>query len=120
MANGLLEKEILDHFLEKESLEMRGYILEGDPEMRKMYMEERLISKDVCDSCDRDIVSPLAGAPSVCVFVGCGHTFHQHCINIHFKESDFETEMKKMKCPKCMQDVGDFNLEMIFDPTKIS
>lgn len=81
---------------------MQGYVLEGDPELRRMYMDETLISKDVCDICDRDIVSSTVGSASVCVFVGCGHTFHIHCVNIHFKESDIEVDIKKMKCPKCV------------------
>lgn len=63
-------------------------MLEGDPELRRYYMDERLISKDVCDSCDRDIVMPGQGSTACCVFVGCGHTFHKHCVNVIFKESE--------------------------------
>lgn len=88
MANEILLKEIMEQYLDRERLEQQGYIFEGDPELRSRYVPAHLLTKDVCDSCEHDIVSASLQRSAVVVFIGCGHTFHQHCMNIHHKESD--------------------------------
>jgi hypothetical protein len=116
MANEILLKEIMEQYLERERLESQGYILEGDPVTRSAYTPVHLLTKDVCDSCDHDLVSSTLSSSAACVFIGCGHTFHKHCMNIYHKESDNKGKQLQ-KCPKCSKD-GALTLEQILESTK--
>ena len=111
-ANNLIVGECFKQFHKKEMLATGGYILEGDPEKRRRYMPKGLIEKDVCDSCDHDIVTPtFQSTASLCVFIGCKHTFHKHCLNIYYKETDADKDINHLRCPKCAEDKTDLTLE---------
>lgn len=118
MANELIVKELLEQYFERENLEQRGYILEGDPELRRLYMPERLISKDVCDSCDHDILSSVGSNSAMSVFIGCGHTFHKHCVNIYYRETEADKDVKHMRCPKCAKEGTNLSLEQLLEPPR--
>ena len=81
-------------------------------------MPKSLIEKDVCDSCDHDIISHGFQTTAQCVFIGCKHTFHKHCLNVYYKETEADRDIAHMRCPKCAKDKIDLTLEQIMDPPK--
>lgn len=80
-----------------------GYQLEGDRYNFANLMT--LYDKDICDLCDHDLFPRLNEKmqnPPIKVFIGCGHTFHQHCISQFVKEQQMQEDSKMQKsCPKC-------------------
>ena len=87
-ANNLILGEIRDALHQKVGLLSLGYALEGDPKIRKLlYKTKRFIQKDTCDKCEYDLIALSSHNSPVSVYIGCGHTFHNHCVKL------FQAEM---------------------------
>ena len=105
-ASHLIKSEIFEQYLQEREYASRGYHLRTATLDALEVFQER----GSCDYCLRNIVSPGSNqSDPVSVFMGCGHTFHQHCVNIYHKESKREDA----RCPKCTKDGKDLSLEQV-------
>jgi hypothetical protein len=87
IANKLIINEILLVSQQGSDNASMGYQLEGDRYNFANLMS--LYDKDICDLCDHDLfprMNEKMQNPPIKVFIGCAHTFHQHCMNQFVKE----------------------------------
>jgi len=95
-------------------------MLEGDPVKRlKMEKIKRFMQKDTCDICTLDLVTSEVNTSKVSVYIGCGHTFHSHCVSIYLKEKKLENKDQEHQidrtgfCPKCYSNDCYFLIEKL-------
>jgi hypothetical protein len=116
LAYKLQCKEILVEAQMKKQDALKGLQLEGDhtsPAGMWAQVHQHYLQKDVCEICAFELVKkgetkykgPLK------IFIKCGHTFHQYCVNINQKELDRDAHSKLHACPKCNDEKLDITVD---------
>lgn len=88
LANSLICKEILVATKIKQANMLKGLQLEGDhsaPGGVWEHITQQQMQEDVCDICSHDLIT-VKNKGSLKIFIQCGHTFHQYCINVNQKQ----------------------------------
>ena len=102
----------------KKTQQLKGLQLEGDhtsPAGLWAQVRQHYLQKDICDICAFELVKKGENKGPLKIFIKCGHTFHQYCVNINQKEQDRDAHSKLHACPKC----NDEKLDIKVDEAKI-
>lgn len=119
----LMIKQLKHEFLKKRRMLEKGYMQEGDkakriqtlrnPTSKDLVCTSTFVAENACSKCSYALISTNNSSSPYSIFIGCGHTFHKHCLNIFYKEhysSESDAPKSQMKCPECAESNTDISL----------